>query len=367
MKVAFVGEYSGFHLELARGLWKLGHEAHVFASGDDFKKIESTHRWLGPSANYRQLAKNLFFDQPRRLKATLRSYDLVQFVNPDFVLAPNHLSAAYLGYLAREVGDSRAIKSLAVVGCEARVLPVMQRLSSSPCAGCLGDLQRSTCHYAEQNRVARAEMLERFVDHIVPFGSPSYAAAYAHSAKNRAPIMFPLDLERTPYRPNVLKQRVVVLHGLNRPGFKGTPHIAAVFSRLAERYPGRFEFLLPDRLPFDEYMELVRRANVIVDQMHGDALGMNSLYSLATGKVLMTCHDRSADIGGVRLGDSPALHFASEENLEQALLMVSEWAGADFLLQGERGRAFVQRHCEAGMIAKKFLDTTRSSADEHEG
>lgn len=356
MRIALIGEYSGFHLELARGLEKLGHEAHVFSGGDDFKKIKSTHAWLSPSNGYFELARNLFLKQPRFLEKILNEYDVVQFVNPDFVIAPNHFGRQYLSYLLHGLGKTRAAKVLAVVGCDARVLPVLKGLASSPCPGCLEDLKRTTCHYAEEIRVTRSEMLEGFVDVIQPFGSAAYAASYAHSVKNRPPIMFPIDLDKIKYQPNKLSgEKIVVLHGLNRPGFKGTRKISAVFSRLAERFPNRFEFVLPDRLPFDDYIELVYRSNVIVDQLHVDALGMNSLYSMAMGRVVVTCHDKATNLGSVDLTASPAISVNDDFSLENALIEISEWSSDDFYRHGEAGRKYVADHCAAEKIATEFV------------
>ena len=356
MKIALIGEYSGLHLELARGLEKLGHVAHVYADGDDFKKIESTHSWLGPSIGYVDLAKNLFLRQPKLLKKTLTDYDVVQFINPDLIVAPNHLGKLYLSYLLNTIKASNAIKVLAVVGCDSRVLPIMKALPSTPCPGCLIDMKKPTCPYAEKNRVFRSEMLEHFVDIILPFGSATYAASYAHSVKNKPPIMFPIDLDKIKYQPNIITGgKIVVLHGLNRAGFKGTREIAPVFSRLAEQFPDKFEFILPDRLPFSEYLDLVYRANVIVDQMHVDALGMNSLYSLATGRVVMTCHDKNTNIGSVNLSESPAINVTDQISLEKALMEIVEWSSDDFFRSGENGRNFVITHCKADEVAAEFI------------
>ena len=356
MKIALIGEYSGFHLELARGLERLGHEAHVYSSGDDFKKIKSTHAWIGPSEGYFELATNLFHNQPKLLRRILADYDVVQFINPDFVISPNHFTKQYLSYLLHGLKKAKAVKVLAVVGCDSRVLPILRDMPSSPCVGCLVDMKRATCHYAEESRVARSNMLEDFVDVILPFGSAAYAGSYAHSVKNKPPIMFPIDLSKIRYQSNNIKAgKIVVLHGLNRAGFKGTRKISAVFARLAERFPDRFEFLLPDRLPFEKYIDLVYRANVIVDQLHVDALGMNSLYSLATGRVLMTCHDKATNIGSVNLTESPAINVNDELSLERALIEISEWSSDDFCRHGEIGRKYVVEHCAADKIAMEFM------------
>ena len=77
-------------------------------------------------------------------------------------------------------------------------------------------------------------------------------------------------------------------HGVStRPLAKGTPYIKEAFERMGKKYGDVAEFHCAGGLPFDEYMDLVSRTNVILDDANSYSIAMNGLFSLAKGKIVM--------------------------------------------------------------------------------
>jgi hypothetical protein len=90
------------------------------------------------------------------------------------------------------------------------------------------------------------------------------------------------------------------MHGIStRPEAKGTPLILQAFEILKDKYSYEAEFITAKGLPFKDYMEIVRKANVILDCTNGYSFAMNVLFSLAQGKVVMGANE---PLGNKELG-----------------------------------------------------------------
>ena len=353
MNIALIGEFSSLQAMLALGFREHGIEACVFANGDGFKKI-GYDVFFGKKINgYLGLARYLFFDQPSMLKNIFSDYDVVQIVNPYAFLTPNHGRVLYSKYLLSNVvrKDKDGLFSLLVAGCDSNVMLQVEAQSNRPCEGCLKDTGLDRCAFSQPSRKQYEDYLVERLDVILPFGGEAYANAYSRAV---SPMPFPMAVSAYDKKNTVVNNKIRVLHGINRPGFKGSELILKAFNRLENDYPGVFDFLVPNRLPLNDYLELMMSANVVVDQMPADCFGMNSLFAMSHGKVVLTSCD--LDYMSTLYGENPPLYsIDGEESLYEKLKYLMSWDSLQFEKIGEEARRFIEQRCDPATVAGEVL------------
>ena len=229
----------------------------------------------------------------------------------------------------------------------------MQR---SPCRGCLAEAGRSECLFLSESLSQIASDAVKLVDVIIPFGGPSYAASYSHVGKAGPLLAFPIEASIVPNQGNRLIGKIRVLHGKNRPGFKGSGVIYEALSRLEKEFPYDFEIVAPERLPFNEYLQLLGTVNVVVDQLYGDGLGMNALLAMAAHCVVLSSFDRVKE-GGLDLIAAPAIQLGTTADAIFAQLSeLRQWSAEEFGAVGAASRCYVEEHCAPVTIAAEIAE-----------
>ena len=57
--------------------------------------------------------------------------------------------------------------------------------------------------------------------------------------------------------------------------------------KLQMLYQDKVEIIIEGGIPLNEYLKILNKANIIVDQCWGYGYGMNALFSMAMGKVVL--------------------------------------------------------------------------------
>jgi len=354
MKIALIGEFSGVHAGLKKGLEELGHHVDIYSNGDGFKKIQS-NKILNPI--YDNLTSKIYFyliGLAKILKFISRNYDIIQLANPH-VISSLRGNSLYYARLIKILGKTNAIKSLAAVGCEANIQPRMSTLSRSPCPGCLKDYGLSVCPYTSKGYPKIMRIAEKFTDHIIPLGGPSYAGSYQHNTKYREILPFAVDISFIPHRINSLGGKIKIVHGLNRVGFKGSDVILEALKRTELDHPDSFEIIIANKLPFSDYIKLLSTTNVVVDQLYGDGLGMNALYSMGASCIVFSCFER-VKVGNLDLTEAPAIQIGeTTDEIYQQIVKLKEWDNKKFIEEGLKSREFVIKQNSPVKIAEQML------------
>jgi hypothetical protein len=219
------------------------------------------------------------------------------------------------------------------------------------------------CPFISKSNTKKTRYVENFADHIIPLGGPSYAKSYHHHPKCREIVPFAIDIHFIPERKNNLNGKIKILHGISRSGFKGTDVILEALNQAQLEYPELFKIIIPEKLPFNDYLKLLSTANVVFDQLYGDGLGMNALYSMGSSCVVFTCFDR-IKIGKLDLTDAPAIQIgATVEEIYQQIISLKTWAKENFITTGERSRQFVLDHYSPVKVAQQVMDHWTSTRD----
>ncbi|MBC7488939.1 MAG: glycosyltransferase [Glaciimonas sp.] len=284
MKILLIGEYSGLHKELKGALIEMGHQVTLAAANDFWKNFDSDIN-LGHGSNiYSYKARQIFL--PLLNLKHLQGYDVVHLVN--FYIIPRFplLNLLLIKFLKRNNG----VVTLSGAGDDPFFVKYSDKTMRYSPIPSHEKFDRGGRYYMRSERHLKImhEYLDN-VDGVIPIMYEYYSTfcAAGYAVKTSVPIPIPINCDQIKFQKNVFLNKITFFHGLNRPGFKGTHIIEKCFSELMRKYPSDVECIIAGKLPFSKYMEVLSKVNVSVDQVYSYSLGMNALYSMAQGKVVV--------------------------------------------------------------------------------
>lgn len=355
MKVLLLGEYSGFHTTLRDGLRMLGHDAIVAGTGDGFKAIpvdwDIGTKWGGRLGTLVRIAKAVHF------AATVPRVDVLQLINPHVFPRGGGLNDALVRMLRRKMprfflsacGDDAFFVQKGIA--ELRYNPIDDATAY--------DLLLDRHPLSSPEDLRWNAVVANMSDGVIPV-MYEYRLGYAGRSNLSPNIPLPINTDKVKSLPNQPGDKLVVMHGAGRAGFKGSRHILNAFELLEEKHPGRFEFVHVSNLPLDRYLELMARVNVVVDQTNGYSCGMNALLALAMGKVVLGGAEPEAFTlyEGV---PSPVLNIRPDpmdivEQLEPLLDLRSQLPE-----MGRAARCFVERYHDYKTVAARYVEVWTQS------
>lgn len=371
MNIVIIGEYSSFSKNLSEGFRALGHESFVFSWGDGFKDIKQN-----PQDSYiiklKYKGKGLFwhlvyiiqsFWEFVKLKnyvshsITRRKWDVVLIINPSFIKRRGFL------YFWHSLFTDKMVKSM---------VRNTENIYMSACGNDIPfydywkDHPWKNRHFVDcgikrnytDEMKAHFEYCMSFVNKAIPV-MYMYAEAWRNSSYTKDCKVFPtipLPVITSKYHvKNDLKNKIVIFHGIIRPDEKGTPIIVEAMNRLQEKYPNDVECVAKGGMPLDDYLLLLNRTNILIDQAHSDSVGMNGLYALAMGKVVLSgnTHENQKEFGEydcpiVNIMPDPEQIFMELEKLVLNRDKIKELS--------MKSREYVVRVHDAETIAQRYID-----------
>lgn len=349
MKILLLGEFSGFHTTLRDGLVALGHDATVVGAGDGSKAIPVDWNigttWSGRAGTLARIAKAVHFAR------TVPEVDVLQIINPHIFPLGWGLNARLLRRLRRTgprmflsaCGDDALFVQRGIGGM--RYNPVDDAVTI--------DLGLTAHPLSTDAELRWNDEIADLVDGVIPV-MREYEIGYSGRANLRPTIPLPVNTRKVAQLPNRAGDKLVVMHGAGRFGFKGTRHVLEAFRILEEKHPGRFEFLHLSNLPIAEYLAIMARVNVVVDQTNSYSCGMNALFAMAMGKVVLGgAEPESLSIyGGEQTPVRNILPDAADIVARLEILL----AERDNLPElGNQSRAFVEKHHDYRKVAERYV------------
>lgn len=359
MKILLLGEYSGLHLTLAKGLKELGHEVTLASDGDGFKNYYRDIDLKRESSGVIDTLSSLF--KVCKSFRSFKGYDIVQIINPCFTTQNIRINLILYRFLKRNNGkvflgafgddyfwlkaclDKQFRYSEFYIGDKENNLPQNDAI------------RHNWLH--TKRRDANIEMAES-CDGIIAC-LYEYYAAYQPRYTNKLTYL-PLSVDVKEIRAEQLPstEKVNFFIGINkaRSEFKGSDLFLQALERLKKDYPEEVEIIKAESLSYDEYLNRIKEAHVVLDQVYSYSPAMNGLLTLALGKVLVS--------GGEPemyelLGESsnkpivnvyPTLDNIYEQ-LEQIVLNKDKIKD-----RAEAGRRFVEVHHDYRKVAAQYLE-----------
>lgn len=353
MAILLLGEFSALHKNLKEGLNELGYETLIASAGDGWKNIPRDIDLCGSSSN------NILLNQVlSRLTTLLKvkkliNFDVVQLINPFGLHGRYFPSKLFLDYIVNNNSKSFMLAA----GDDAFFWKYGRKnLKYGPFDDFLKYDLRSDKYYMQKDKAYNFNKhVACKVDGIIPV-MYEYEISYQGHKNLKDTIPIPINTQKIKYIENIVSNKLVVFHGLNRYGFKGTRHVEEAFEILSDRYPNHLELIIDGKMPLDTYLEVMNKANVIIDQVNSHSLGVNGIYALAMGKIVLGgAEPESLNSLGVK--KSPVINIKPSalsivEEIEKLLdnkIKITE--------HGYESRKFAEKVHGHIDIAKKYIKT----------
>ncbi|MBF7097818.1 glycosyltransferase family protein [Alkalibacter mobilis] len=347
MRILLLGEFSGFYKNLKEGLQELGHEVDAVSSGDGWKSIgnsdfklfsEHDNKYLRYVENFYMQAKNI---------NKLSDYDVVQIVQPIIFGLPFNRNIRLLENLKKN--NNKVF--LSVAGDHYYIYKIAQNLRYNYFTG----LDMKDNKYTNSKYIHNNEEVLKLVDGIIPVMF-TYAEAYRTHEKLLRTIPLPLNVDKIQYIPQEIKNgKLTIFHGLNREESKGTKFIREAMERIKQNYPNDVEIIIDGKMPLEQYLKVLSETNVVIDQALSYEYGMNAIYSMAMGKVVLSGNEPECQQEFARY-DIPVINIEpSVEDIYSKLekLILNK---KSVISIGEKSRLFVEEFHHHVKIAQQYID-----------
>jgi len=364
MRVLLVGEYSSFHRNLKIGLEKIGVKAVIAGSHDGFKNLP-VDILLYRTSDIFLIKKFLkiykYFGILINIKK-LKKYDVVQFINP--FLFSNKIP--YFGLALNKFFYKTIIKN--------NTKSFLTCCGSDAILSQIGKFQMEYCSEESQlidNPKSRLNTpsffhwnieLIKIINGIIP-SAYEYEIGYRRligtGDRLSKIIPMPIVIEDFPYEENIVKGPIKILHGISRPGFKGTNLILKALAIIKNRYSDRVDIVIVKRLPYKDYITLLKKANIVIDQAFSYGYGINALIALSLGKVTLGGAEKEA-LSSMGLEDCPVVNIKPdvEDIVNKLTNLINEPSSLQVI--GAKSRLFVEKHHESSIVAAKYLEVWES-------
>lgn len=353
MRVLLVGEYSGLFNCLKDGLVKLGHEVYLASDGDAYRNYPSDFRWDVKVNSY--TLKNLLSFAKVLLNLRLfKGYDVVMFVSTRVLYYEYFpwFNRWFYKYVIKANRKSYICDSgLDFIGYKYW----FERTNCKYYHYTLGYFnQEKQSSWLLNTRAEKMEYdIRNRVDGLIPIWY-EYAQPYRSFPNLKKAIRIPINIEKFSYTPNIVNEKIVFFHGLTRK-CKGGVYIQEAFDRLRDKYADVAEFVCDGGLPFDEYMKITSRANVILDDVNSYSFSMNALFAMARGKIYMGGAEPE---GNKELGyeNCPVINLT--RNVDQICEAIEYIIANKEKIEGMgmASRLFVEKYHNHIDIARQYVD-----------
>jgi len=369
-----LGEYSGFARNLKKGFESLGHQVLLVTDGNAQKKIvidKNDIRFRFARAYYvrgveipftkkiHSLINNVHINC--KILSISGKFDIVLLINAEFLL----------GCVLEDVGISLSLLKtklkndgklvLSACSYDPAYYEYEHLLKYSPFVGNGATVTRkydTDCHKRLFYKTLQNVDLIIPTDYAYKFTMSTYMEDRGIRSKLSSPIILPYDVKAVEqYYPE--NKKLVILHGIigsrNRELLKGSNHILNALKKLECKYGSHVEILNPSGLSLNDYIKILRNADILIDQAYSYGLGMNAVMGLAYGKVVLGGKEKET-VEAFGLDDIPMINILPDEdqifNALENLVLNRELVSSI----KHSARDFAERVVDSQVVATQYLD-----------
>ena len=368
MKILLLGDYSNVHATLASALRTLGHEVTLASDGDSWKNYPRDVDLKRPSlGKFSSIAYYL------RLLFTFRkfkNYDVVQLINPCFLPLKAERIGRFYNFLRRHnkkifLGAFGMDHYWVKAGLDCKTF----RYSDFNIGNQVRKNADNEIWIRDWLLGEKGKLNQEIADDCdgIVSGLYEYDAAYRpRFGKKVRFIPFPIRLDN-----ELLSQKSRSIQGKNgertkirffigiqrqRHAYKGTDVMLAALERLQADFPNEVEYVTAENVPFDEYVQLLRSSDVLLDQLYSYTPAMNALQAMAQGLVVVTGGEpENYEI----LGETelrPIINVLPSEQSVYEQLRALVLRRDEIPLLSQQSRAYIMKHHEYLNVAQQYLD-----------
>lgn len=355
-KILLVNDTRGAHEYLYRAFNQMGIECDMALFGwptintlersfnfDPLRKFGPLGKILRPFVNLYNLC-------------SIDEYDVSSFVHRiSFIDKPHFLRYRDLPILR----DKSKVMSYTGLGCdELSFIAGNNGLPYSPCFSCQKfDDKEGYCPRKVRPLQKRSSIaLNKYFDAVYSIGVEySHLSSLYNNKVNPMPL--PVDISEIPWIPTrSTTNKVRIVHTPSRSGFKGTAEVLRAIELLKLK-TNDFSFNIISGLPFHEYVKVIGDADIIIDQVWSQSAGMNALWLLGMGKIVLSGNTDLAKSYLKEYQSSPIIDASPDPELLAASLYDLILNKSKFDNIASRGRQYLKDNHDHFMIAQRYLDS----------
>lgn len=365
LKILLMGDASNCHRTLATGLRRLGHEVVVASDGtkwmDTERDIDLKRRWDNKLGGLDLWARIQLCH-----KRNMKGFDVVSIATQGYLpLRPQRQRILYdflrtnnraMFYTALGT-DSNFVEECLDPDTPLRYNEFMIYGKPAP-------------HYLHEPQIANEWLhgpLKQLGDHVYDTIDGAVGVLYEYNVALRRRLApdkiayggIPIDTEAI--RPLELPDRIDKVRlflGVHRDRslVKGAELLEAAAKAVVERHPGKAELVKVENLPYKQYLELLKSAHVVLDQVYSYTPATNALLAMTYG------------LNTISGGEPEFYDFIGEKENHPIINALPDYTALTGIIEetvlhpelikarGLQGREFVERHHRCDTVARRFVD-----------
>jgi glycosyltransferase involved in cell wall biosynthesis len=296
------------HNSLKEGLDSLGHEVIIVGCGDKFKQFPVDYSIYAKICNstklgnflYKGIRKTTTVDFEKIEKAIrfyflipkLSDFDHVQLINSDALETYPILSR----FLYKKLFAKIKSRSLLVCGDEVPVIEYLLKneMKYSILTPYFEDkslekqfhfpLKYATSEYKKTFNWLKEHcqnIITSDLDYEIPMQQMGFKTTF---------IPNPINIDKVEYSPLKIEDKIIVFIGINKLSHlkKGIPFFEKALAIIKEKYSKKVDIIITENIPYNEYISIYNKAQILLDQVYAYDQGYNALEAMAKGKVVFT-------------------------------------------------------------------------------
>lgn len=378
MKILLVGEYSGFHNSLKKGLIELGHEVTILASGDGFKGYPADIKvdaYLFRHNPFLKKIKNLIFSffkidlaglellfRIKKQTKNLISFDAIQFINSNCFLTKPSIEKKIFIHLSKLCQNRYLHGGGNDVYWTDYMLNKHEGYSSL--TPYIKD-NKLTSHFLpalKYTKKAYRNYYTFFLNHIhgiIP-SDIDYRIVYENTPKAFGMIPCPINISKLKYKPIKIEDKVTIFCGINTTNqyAKGIPYFLDALTIIEKKYKDKVQIKITKNLPYKEYIKIYDEAHIFMDQCLSYDQGYNGREAMAKGKVVFSgANNDFRQFYNIKENEMPLIE--AKPDVEYLVIKLSELIENHQKIQdiSKRARLFIEKEHNHTKSAKKYLKT----------
>lgn len=371
MKILLVGEFSGLHNQLKKGLTSFQHEVVLINNGDSFKdypadisiKAKFFKSKLGNIT--RQIWFRIFKYDLALLEhgirfwwqlSKLKDFDVVQLINESPIQTHPRLEF----YLLKKLFNQN--KKIILVSCGIDSYQVQYMLDKKPKYSVMTPYFEDTKNskqyeyyfeYLKPNFKKITDLIAQHTSGIIA-ADFDYIDALKNHPKYLGYIPYPIASTSTSSSES---SSIKILLGINTGNAvkKGIPYFQEALKVIQKKYPEKVEILISQNLPYKDYQNYYQKADILLDQVYSFDQGYNALEAMLHKKVVFSGFETE---------------FLKFYQLKEDEIGINAIPNIDYLVEklsllienpnliesiGNQAKIFVEEQHNIQLVAKKYI------------
>lgn len=367
MRILIIGEYSGFAKELKNGFSALGHKVTIVSSGDGFKKIENDINDIRYNLKdlkilgYHVPKSQLFFAPKenwklqKKLNLISEQIDIVLIINYKFLSNTVLKVGTQIKYIAKLLSNNAKLVMLCCGGD-----PALRNNFNDGNLKYKSEIYPNGISRKETKKDLRFEFLIKYSEVIIPTSYEYFDSIKRHKSRikynKNVSNVIPLPIKISNYSVNsCIGRKIIILHGVIREQGKGTKYFLSALNLIKKEFPDKVDIIIDGKMSYGDYIKLLDRVDILLDQTNAYGIGMNAALGLMKGKVVLGGNEDENEIN-MNIGKVPVINVIP--NVDYIYNVLKDLILNPYKIDNIKlaSRKFAEQHLGAEIVTQRYLD-----------